>query len=441
MKTRTFSFVLALSSVLSISHTAQANNWALGEKGLNVYKAWTLEKGSENIVIGVVDTGVDFDHKDLKEKAWINPGESGPWTPKNKKEFNKAPLCADKSCNGIDDDGDGFVDNVNGYDFPLEKNAGRDVHGHGTHIAGIIAGTINLDKGVGGVAPKVKIASYRYFPTDSSGRVPAEESAKNFNARNLTSDWNIKALELAVKNKVNIINYSGGGKEAMEQERKILEKARDLGILVVVAAGNESEDFKENGNTYYPCSYALENIICVGNLTQADEIAPSSNKGKKYIDVFAPGTHIYSTTPNNGYSYMTGTSQSTAFISGIAGLIWSRHPTLSSKEVKDIILKATEEIIEEPKARKGKVAANEPAPAPKIIPVKLESLKDQSKTEGKIDAYLALKKADEYVAFKLKMLENANTKTLQAEATRDKSSKKYSRGVSATSNSSKEKGH
>ncbi|HND85186.1 MAG TPA: S8 family serine peptidase, partial [Pseudobdellovibrionaceae bacterium] len=196
--------------------------WAL--KKADAAMAWTLTKGNKNIVVAVIDTGIDETHEDLTRNLWVNKDE----IPNN----------------GIDDDHNGYIDDVHGWNFVGQNNDLSDHHGHGTHIAGIIGAEAGNGKGVVGICPEVSIMVLKYFdPTKPS------DVLKN----------TIDAIKYAVSKKVDIINYSGGGTEFSPDEMAAIREAEKEGILFVAAAGNErsNSDYKK----YYPADYGLSNII------------------------------------------------------------------------------------------------------------------------------------------------------------------------------------
>jgi len=235
-------------------------------------------------LIAIIDTGIDIHHPALKDRIWINPGESG---------FDSQGLR--KESNGIDDDGNEFVDDVHGYDFTRSRDALGDEHGHGTHIAGIIESISSKEK--------VKYMSLIYYRNGIDG----ESALKN----------SIEAVRYAIRMKVDIINYSGGGNLPNAIEKAVFEEANRQGILVVAAAGNEASNSEKR--PFYPANYHLPNILSV---TATDGrpggILPSSNFGKRSVAVAAPGKEIRSTLPGGGFGTMTGTSQATAFVTGAA---------------------------------------------------------------------------------------------------------------------------
>jgi thermitase len=152
----------------------------------------------------------------------------------------------------------------------------------------------------------------------------------------------IRALNYAVDHGAKIINYSGGGPEFSEDEYLAIKKAEAKGILVVSAAGNEHQNTDLTENYYYPAAYRLSNIISVASTDINNNLLPSSNWGKTHVDVAAPGENIYSTLPNGRYGYMTGTSQATAFVTGIAALLLSKDPTLTPVQIKELIMSSVD---------------------------------------------------------------------------------------------------
>jgi len=272
---------------------------------------------SKNVVVAVVDTGIDYTHSELKENLWVNPGEVGPWNPPA--HLASKTLCRDKRCNGLDDDSNGFVDDVIGWDFVNNIALPYDTHGHGSHIAGIIGSTAANGIGLAGVCPRVRIMALKYY--DSSGA--------GFN--NLQNT--VKAFQYANKMGAHIINYSGGGAEAATAEKMALEDSRSRGVLIVAAAGN---DGRSNDVTpYYPASYPLDNIISVASINKHDQLLTSSNFGK-LVHVAAPGLSVLSTLPGGRYGMMSGTSQATAFVTGAAALLASQFREIKQFDYKQI---------------------------------------------------------------------------------------------------------
>lgn len=254
---------------------------------INLKNSWGKFKKNKDIVVAVIDTGIQGDHAFLKDNIHVVSGKPGPGNY--------------------------------GVDFSGAKvtNAPADQHGHGTHVAGIVKS----------IFPEVKILALKYYNPKATGQA------------NL--DATIKALKFAVDNNVDVINYSGGGPEASVEELRVLKEAEKKGILVIAAAGNERSNIDDKRHAYYPASYGLSNIITVGAHDDSLNIIPSSNYGKNSVDIAAPGHRIRSAIPNNGAGYMTGTSQATAFVSGVAALIKAKYPDMKFDQVKNIILSSS----------------------------------------------------------------------------------------------------
>jgi subtilisin family serine protease len=284
---------------------------AWGLKKSDAARAWDVSQGSKKIVVAVIDTGADVGHEDLKNNFWQNPGESGLDAKGNS-----------KTSNGVDDDGNGFVDDVNGWNFVANNSSLTDNHGHGTHIAGIIGAEAGNGKGIAGIAPQVSLMILKYYDP----KVPNTDNLKN----------TVNAIRYAIKMKANIINYSGGGTEFSQEEHDAIEEARRQGILFVAAAGNERSN--SDNHHYYPADYGLSNIISVTAIDPSTEVLSSSNYGTETVDIAAPGQNILSTLPGSAYGMMTGTSQATAFVTGAAVLVMAKKENFDPEEVKKYIL-------------------------------------------------------------------------------------------------------
>ena len=302
--------------------------WAL--KDILILNTWeeALKKNSSPLVVAVIDTGLHTKHPCLKNQLWIN-----------KKEIPN---------NGIDDDKNGFIDDIHGWNFVGRNNKIQDYHGHGTHVAGIIAAQGASHCDIIGVAPHVKIMVLKYY----------EEGADNNN--NILNT--IKSIEYAVKNEADIINYSGGGPGANEDEKSAIAQAADKGIIFVAALGNEGSKIGEKVK-YYPASYKLPNIVFVQSHNEQEKRVESSN----YIEhralepkrvQTAPGENIISTLPpkiylqgklksalfrslafspkQNYYGYMTGTSQATAVATGVVALAKTQLPWNMEKIIQQV---------------------------------------------------------------------------------------------------------
>lgn len=301
------------TSVL-INDPAISQAWGL--RKTDAAKAWEISQGSRDIVVAIIDTGIDSKHEDLAKNMWTNKGEIG-----------KDSQGRDKATNGIDDDGNGFIDDVNGWNFVSNNNNLEDNHGHGTHIAGIVGAQAGNGKGIAGIAPNVSMMVLKYYDP----KVAFTDNLRN----------TILAIRYAVKMGAQIINYSGGGLEFSQDEKDAIELARQKGILFVAAAGNERTN--SDKNHYYPADYGLNNIISVTAIDPGTEVLASSNFGVETVDIAAPGQGIISTLPNNNYGPMTGTSQATAFVTGAAALVMAHKKAFHAEEVKKYILATGEQ--------------------------------------------------------------------------------------------------
>ncbi|MEK7400195.1 MAG: S8 family serine peptidase [Candidatus Poribacteria bacterium] len=286
------------------------DQWAL-EK-IDALKAWEIEKGSEDIIVAVVDTGVDYNHEDLKSRIWINTDEIPD--------------------NGIDDDGNGYTDDVRGWDFfdspdaklktdhVVRDNDPMDEDGHGTHVSGIIAGTPNNSVGVAGVTWGCKI-------------MPLRAGSKILEDDDLAS-----AIVYAVENGAQIINMSWGSDELSFVIRDATEYAYNSGCVLVGAAGNDNQP-----KIIYPASH--EHVISVGATDKGDKKAGFSNYGAG-LDIVAPGNRVFGTLPNNSYSDWSGTSMSAPVVSGVIALMLSKRPGLTNQEIVQILRESADHINE-----------------------------------------------------------------------------------------------
>ncbi len=298
--------------------------WALAKIGAPA--AWNITMGEDTVIVGVIDTGIDYLHPDLKNKIYINKGETGLDAYGNDKRFN-----------GIDDDGDGFVDDymgwdfVNRYGFPFDSTGGdylnwdndpMDQHSlsHGTAVAGVIGAETNNTIGVAGIAPNVRILNCRAFDPHGNG----EESDV------------ASAILYATKMGAKVINMSFGDNSFSYVLRDVIRYAYSKNVVLIASSGNTTND-----TLHYPSGYS--EVISVGNSTREDYVSSNSTYGST-LDLVAPGTDILSTQRNNSYGSLSGTSFSTPYVSGTAGLILSKG-NFTNEEVKQI-LKSTADDIE-----------------------------------------------------------------------------------------------
>lgn len=334
-----------------------------GMKDNNVKGAWQESgtKGTNNVIVAVIDTGVDYTHEDIVDNLWRNTGEVG--TDANGQ---------DKSSNGIDDDGNGYIDDVVGWDFGKNDNKPYDQHksgfellmggnpGHGTHCAGNVAAVGDNGKGISGVAPHVKIMAMRFLTEDGKG----------------TTDGAVSAIRYAVDNGAQILSNSWGSEgddgdqKASQALKDAINYAKDHGVLFVAAAGNGHQgkgyDNDTDAKPGYPASYDMENIISVAAIDENDQLGSFSNWGRNTVDIAAPGVKVFSTVPENKYqdtvlnipgmivATWDGTSMATPHVAGAAALYLSAHPNADWREMKQAIMSSVTPI----NAVRGKVVSD-----------------------------------------------------------------------------------
>ncbi|OFZ36057.1 MAG: hypothetical protein A2504_03380 [Bdellovibrionales bacterium RIFOXYD12_FULL_39_22] len=255
--------------------------------------AWKNFQKIKSVVVAVIDTGIDPQHPFLKNNIYVKSGNVGP------ENFG-----------------------VDFSKFRTNDKKPEDSHGHGTHVSGIIRS----------IFPEVQILALKYYSTH-----PKATGQDNL-------DSTIEALRYAVDSNVDVINYSGGGAEPSIEELKILTEAQRKGIIVVAAAGNEESNIDNKKNAYFPASYRLTNIITVTANDQDLSIIPSSNYGANTVDISAPGYRIRSSFPNARAVYLTGTSQATAFVSGVVALLKSQFPNISVAQVKEVLMASAHKV-------------------------------------------------------------------------------------------------
>lgn len=280
-------------------------------------EAWDLTRGSPNVVIAIIDTGVDYTHGDLSANMWHNPGE----------------IAGD----GIDNDYNGYVDDVYGWDFVNSDNNPTDDYGHGTHVAGTIGAVGNNSVGVTGVNWTVQMMALKFLDSAGSGSLADAVSAINY-ATLMKRDHGVNLV--ALNN-----SWSGGGYYSSLYSAISAAGAED--ILFVAAAGNGGPDGKgdnTDAKPEYPASYNLANIIAVAATDRNDARASFSNYGATTVDLAAPGVSIYSTQPNNAYASMNGTSMATPHVTGVAGLLAAYNPAATAAEIKQAIMDGVDPI-------------------------------------------------------------------------------------------------
>ncbi|MDY7076798.1 MAG: S8 family serine peptidase [Chloroflexota bacterium] len=269
-------------------------------------EAWDLETGDSGIIVAVIDSGIDYTHTDLVANMWTNPGEVAG--------------------NGVDDDGNGYIDDVYGIDTRNDDSDPMDDRGHGTHCAGIIGARGNNGIGVAGVSWDVQLMALKFLDSNGRGSISGA----------------IEAIQYAIDHGAHIMNNSWGAISYSQPLYDAVLAARDAGILFVASAGNDSRN--TDVSPAYPASFDLDNIISVAATNRYDNKAGSSNYGKTSVDVAAPGVAILSTVPGNAYSVESGTSMAAPHVSGLAVLVKAHFPSLTWREIKDRILYTTDYI-------------------------------------------------------------------------------------------------
>jgi subtilisin family serine protease len=270
--------------------------WGMGENGVNARAAWDISTGSNDVVVAIIDTGVDYRHQDLASNIWTNSAE----VPGN----------------GLDDDHNGYVDDVHGINAATQSGNPMDDNDHGTHVAGTIGALGNNDLGVVGVNWRVKIMALKFLNKDGSGAI---------------SDA-IKAIDYMVLMKqqrgvnIRVANNSWGGGGHSAALESAIGRARAAGIIFVAAAGNESND--NDSSPSYPASYELDNVVSVAAIDKDGNMASFSNYGALSVGIGAPGVDIVSTVPGNRYASYSGTSMATPHVSGSLALLLASEPSL-----------------------------------------------------------------------------------------------------------------
>lgn len=279
--------------------------------GSQASEAWLNGNiGSKRVVVGVIDEGAMYDHEDLKASFPKNP-------------FDKL--------DGIDNDGNGYVDDVHGWDFYYDDNTTFDgtMDDHGTHVSGTIGAQGGNGKGVIGVSPRVSIFSAKFLGP-SVGYTDDAISAVDY----------MTDLKLRHNLQLVALNNSWGGGAYSQGLKDAIDRAGEANILFIAAAGNYTTN--TDNSPYYPGSYSSDNLICVASITSTGAMSWFSNYGAKNVDLGAPGSFIYSTLPGaNGtstYGAYDGTSMATPHVSGACALYAAKHPGATAMEIKEAIL-------------------------------------------------------------------------------------------------------
>jgi parallel beta-helix repeat protein len=292
------------SELWGMNNTGQSGGKA--DADIDAPEVWDIftGTGSESVVVAVTDTGVDYNHEDLIANKWVNTAEK-----------NGAP--------GVDDDDNGYIDDIYGYDFVNADADPMDDHMHGTHVAGIIGGVGNNNKGVAGVCWKASIMALKCFDASGSGSLGDA----------------IEAIAYAVDNGAKVINASWGFSYETQALRDSIQAAADAGVILVAAAGNDGTN---NDNVpYYPCNTDVNNVISVMATDHNDNRVNtwwSSNYGATTVDIGAPGHAIRSCYLGGNYVSISGTSMAAPHVAGACALMWAANPSLTYSQVKNVLL-------------------------------------------------------------------------------------------------------
>lgn len=276
-------------------------------------EAWEITTGSRDVLVAVIDTGVDYFHEDLRPNMWINSREIPG--------------------NGIDDDNNGYIDDVHGYDFVSDDSDPFDDHFHGTHVSGTIGAVGNNGIGVAGVCWQVRIMAVKAFDERGNGTVASA----------------IGAIHYAIVNGARIINASWGLEDRSRALKDAVAEAQAAGIIFVAAAGNS-----HTATPFFPAGY--EGVIAVGSLNNQGERSYFSNYGA-HLALSAPGEQILSTVPDSKYDSISGTSMATPHVAGAAALVLSRHPEFTAHQVADILKNTADFVKSDFKIGRGRLNA------------------------------------------------------------------------------------
>ena len=278
-----------------------AQQWGMNNTGQNggtvgadisAFDAWDIGIGSNSVIVAVTDTGIDYTHPDLAANMWVNTAELNGQT-------------------GVDDDGNGYVDDIYGYDVADSDGNPLDNNFHGTHVAGTIGAVGNNSRGVAGVCWNIKLMAVKIFPNAFAGTY---------------DNWEIAGIEYAVKNHADVMNASWGGTDFSQSLKDAIDAAGAAGILFVAAAGNDSVD--NDSIPHYPASYTSDNIIAVMSTDRNDAVSSFSCFGRISVDLAAPGSEIISTFPtyrtqdmndagfSTDYETISGTSMAAPHVTG-----------------------------------------------------------------------------------------------------------------------------
>lgn len=297
------------SELWGLHNTGQQGG--LIENDIGMDEIWDQFTDSSSVIVGVVDSGIDDNHPDLADNVWVNPGEIPG--------------------NDLDDDNNGYVDDVHGYDFENNDGDPFDDDGHGTHVSGTIGAVGNNGIGVSGINWKIQIMALKFLDETGTGLISN----------------GIEAIEYGIDNGAFILNNSWGSLFPGSGLEDAVEATDAAGLVFVASAGNETDNTDTGFRSNYPSAYSTPNILSVAAITRDDALADFSNFGEVSVDLGAPGEEILSTVPtwwfpgSNDYYFLDGTSMAAPHVTGAAALLWAAFPGLSHREVIDLILLGT----------------------------------------------------------------------------------------------------
>jgi subtilisin family serine protease len=275
-----------------------------GQDSIEVQAVWDQDIKGQNVGIAVIDSGIDISHPQLQNQLFINTNEIPD--------------------NGIDDDHNGLIDDYYGFDFFSKTGDVVPVGIHGTHVAGIIA----ADSSVGpikGVAPQAKILPLNFMDHENPGGSMGDA---------------ILAIEYAAKRGVKVINASWGGTSCSVSLKSTIDNLAEKNILFVAAAGNDGVDL--DNYPEFPAAFGSIAQLTVGAIMPSTRMAGFSNYSDRFVDLMAPGSMIWSTTPDTNYQAISGTSMAAPFVTGAAALLWSKYPDVTLAQIKEALVKSVE---------------------------------------------------------------------------------------------------
>ena len=291
------------ASLWGMNNTGQTGGVA--DADIDAPEAWDISTGSHDVVVGVIDTGVDHTHPDLIANIWTNPAE----------------IAGD----GIDNDGNGFIDDMHGISAITSIGDPMDDNGHGSHVSGTIGATGNNGLGVVGVNHNVSIIGCKFLDASGSGSLSDALTCIDYFVDLKNNGVNVRAT-----------NNSWGGGGFSQALSDAITSSEEANILFVAAAGNDAYD--NDAQSSYPSGYPHDSVLAVASTTHTDDMSSFSQWGLTTVDLGAPGSDILSTVPGGGYASYSGTSMATPHVTGAAALAWSVNPELSAIEMKDLLM-------------------------------------------------------------------------------------------------------